>query len=82
VRRQLWAALADPGPLLHNSGPELAQLGAVEFCDAARRCSVLGKLTPGQKARVVAALKGANHTGGCGGSGSLPCAAGLRSKKG
>ena len=44
-------------------GAELDKLGAAEFCAAARRATVLGKLTPGQKARVVAALKGVGHTG-------------------
>ncbi len=46
------------------TGPELAKLGAAEYVDAARRATVIGRLTPAQKARVVAALKDARHTGG------------------
>ncbi|PSC67133.1 magnesium-translocating P-type ATPase, partial [Micractinium conductrix] len=45
------------------TGPELAQLGAAEFVAAVQRATVLGRLTPPQKARVVTALKGAGHTG-------------------
>ncbi|KAL4451583.1 hypothetical protein ABPG75_007245 [Micractinium tetrahymenae] len=47
-----------------TTGPALAKLGAAEFVDAARQASVIGKLTPAQKARVVAALKDARHTVG------------------
>lgn len=48
---------------LFRAGPELAKLGAGEFVDAARRATVIGRLTLAQKARVVAALKDARHTG-------------------
>ncbi|KAL4428800.1 hypothetical protein ABPG77_005238 [Micractinium sp. CCAP 211/92] len=47
-----------------TTGPELAKLGAAEYVDAARRATVIGRLTPAQKARVVAALKDARHTVG------------------
>lgn len=47
-----------------HAGAELDKLGGDDFCTAVRQATVLGKLTPGQKARVVAALKGIGHTGG------------------
>lgn len=39
-----------PAPAASPAGPELARLGAAEFCDAARKATVLAKLTPGHKA--------------------------------
>lgn len=60
------------------AGAELDKLGGSDFCAAVRRATVLGKLTPGQKARVVAALKGIGHTGAaswlaCPGRGPMGC---------
>jgi Mg2+-importing ATPase len=46
------------------TGAELDKLSGSDFCTAVRQATVLGKLTPGQKARVVAALKGVGHTVG------------------
>ena len=49
-----------------SAGPELARLGASEFCEAARRATVLAKLTPGQKARPRAARALPASEGGSG----------------
>lgn len=68
--------LASPGQeLQYVTGPELEAMDPEEFTSTVERCSVLAKLSPMQKAQVIAALQRRGHTVGMLGDGINDCVA-------